>query len=159
MAGLVPWTGGYMPSPFPVPNPIVPAPSPPPSLRDWWRELREETTPQTTRVQSAVVGLRHNGESAMMGAILALIDTELGGLDLGGRIPLDWAGAVLFYALSVRDAGAPEGLSSDFRALGQSCTTVAMYRMVHKWREGQKVIPQNRSSKDPILTAGKTVSF
>jgi len=130
-----------------------------PTLRDWWRELQETSSPKTTKVESAVVGLRHNGESAAMGAILAFIDTDLGGLDLGGRVPLDWVGAALFYVLSIRDTGKEEGIASDFRAMGQSCTTVAMYRMVQKWRAGQKAIPQNKTSKDPVLAAGKSVGF
>jgi len=130
-----------------------------PSLRDWWRELQESNSPKTTRVESAVMGLRHNGESAAMGAILAFIDTDLGGLDLGGRVPLDWVGAALFYALSVRDGGKEDGIASDFRAMGQSCTTIAMYRMVQKWRCAQKAIPRNKASKDPVLAAGKTAAF
>jgi hypothetical protein len=153
MTGIVPWVGGYTPA-F-TPNPTS---TPQPSLRDWWREIQEAgNSKPNSAVTSAVVGLRHNGESAAMGAILALIDTELGGLDLGGRIPLDWLGAALFYVLSIRDTGKEEGISSDFRAMGQSCTTVAMYRMVQRWRIGQKAIPQNNKTKDPVLAAGKTV--
>jgi hypothetical protein len=158
MSGIVPWAGGGAFAPSFVSS-VPTAPTPQPSLREWWRQLQQEIAPQSTRVQSAVMGLRHNGESAAMAAILALIDTELGGLDLGGRIPLDWVGAAIFYALSVQDAGNTEGLASDFRALGQSCTTVAMYRMVHRWRESRKAIPQNRLSGDPVLAAGKSVSF
>jgi hypothetical protein len=157
MSGIVPWTGsgGYLPV-FTPNAPTTPAPQSQPSLRDWWRELQESSPPKTTRVESAVMGLRHNGESAAMGAILAFIDTDLGGLDLGGRVPLDWVGAALFYALSVRDTGKEEGIASDFRAMGQSCTTIAMFRMIQKWRAGQKAIPRNKTSKDPVLAAGKT---
>lgn len=153
MSGLVPWAGGgaYLPSLVST----VPATPVQPSLREWWKELQKEVTPQESRMQSAVVGIRHNGESAAMGAILAFIDTDLGGLDLGGRIPLDWVGAALFYALSIRDTG----IASDFRALGQSCTTVAMFRMVQRWRAGQKAIPRNKTSKDPVLAAGKNAGF
>ncbi len=158
MSGIVPWVSGgaYAPS-F---TSTVPAPSAPqPTLRDWWKEMKESKIPQTTKVESAVMGLRHNGESAAIGAILAFIDTDLGGLDLGGRIPLDWAGAALFYILSIRDTGNEDGIASDFRAMGQSCTTVAMYRMIQRWRSGQQTIPRNKSSKDPVLTAGKNVGF
>ena len=157
MSGLVPWVGGgtYVPSFASTPV----APQSQPTLRDWWKELQDSNSPKTTRVESAVVGLRHNGESAAMGAILAFIDTDLGGLDLAGRIPLDWVGAALFYALSIRDTGREDGIASDFRALGQSCTTVAMYRMVQRWRAGQKAIPRNKTSKDPVLAAGKTLGF
>lgn len=154
----MPWVGGgtYLPS-F-VSN-SAPVQSTQPTLRDWWKELQESNTPKTTKVESAVIGLRHNGESAAVGALLAFIDTDLGGLDLGGKVPLDWLAAALFYVLSIRDTGKEEGIASDFRAIGQSCTTIATYRMVQKWRAGQKVIPQNNSSKDPILNAGKSAGF
>jgi hypothetical protein len=155
MSGLVPWAGGgaYLPSPV---STVSVTPVPQSGLREWWKELQKEVTPQESRMQSAVVGIRHNGESAAMGAVLAFIDTDLGGLDLGGRIPLDWVGAALFYALSIRDTGKEDGISSDFRALGQSCTTVAMFRMVQRWRAGQKAIPRNKiTPKDPVLAAGK----
>ncbi len=155
MSGIVPWVGA---GPFTSSlAPSVPTTSQQPSLRDWWRELQEPVAPKTTKVESAVMGLRHNGESAAMGAILAFIDTDLGGLDLGGRVPLDWLGAALFYVLSLRDTG--EGIATDFRAMGQSCTTVAMYRMVQRWRSAQKTIPRNNAQKDPVLAAGKTAAF
>lgn len=160
MGGIVPWMGGgtYVPS---FPSSAIPQQQTPPqsSLREWWRELNAtKAAPEPpSRVQSAVMGLRHNGESAAVGALLAFVDTDLGGLDFAGRIPLDWAASVLLYALSVRDAGDPEGLSTDFRAMGQACTSVATYRMIHKWREGQKAIPRNPPA-DAILKAGK-VSF
>lgn len=153
----MPWTGGIYASPFPPSVPV--STEKPSSLREWWRELQQSDHPKTTKVESAVMGLRHNGESAAMGAILAFVDTDLGGLDLGGRVPLDWVGAALFYLLSIRDTGKEEGIASDFRAMSQSCTTVAMFRMVQRWRSGRTVIPQNKTSKDPILAAGKTVSF
>lgn len=140
----------------------APSPTAPDSLRSWWRELKgAEPSEKDNAIQSAVVGLRHNAESAALGALLAFIDTDLGGLDLAGRVPLDWAGAALFYALSINDAGKADSLSSDFRAMGQSCTTVAMYRMVHKWRESSKGIPRNvlDTTGDPVLAAGKNVAF
>lgn len=165
MSGIVPWGQGqgvYSQSPYaitraPELGPTVPVPAN--SLRSWFRELRGEVPPEPpTHVQSAVVGLRQNAEGAAIGALLALIDTDLGGLDLGGRIPLDWAGAALFYALSIQDTGRQDSLSFDYRAMGQSCTTVAMYRMVHKWREAKKGIPRNTAqlTGDPILAAGKS---
>jgi hypothetical protein len=133
----------------------LPAPA---SLRDWWREFQGITPPVNSPVQSAVVGLRHNAEAGAVGALLALIDTDLGGLDLGGRVPLDWVGAALFYILSLQGADKPDSLSSDYRAMGQSCTTVAMYRMVHRWRELKKGIPRNipQLFGDPVIAAGKT---
>ncbi len=133
---------------------IIPAPT---SLRDWWRELQGVTPPVNSPVQSAVMGIRHNAEAGAIGALLALIDTDLGGLDLGGRIPIDWVGAALFYVLSLQGTDRPDSLSSDYRAMGQSCTAVAMYRMTHHWRDGKKDIPQNipQLTGDPITEAGK----
>ena len=141
--------------------PSLPEKAAEPSLKEWWLALKGEDKAESraTPMQSATVGLRANAEGALMGALLAFVDTDLGGLDFGGRIPLDWVGAAVFYALSIRDAGHPEGLSSDYRALGQSCTTVATYRMVHKWREATKAIPQNPIAGDPVLVAGKSSAF
>jgi len=132
----------------------LPAPA---SLRDWWQQLQGVIPPTNSPVQSAVMGLRHNAEAGAIGALLALIDTDLGGLDLGGRIPVDWVGAVLFYILSLQGADRPDSLSSDYRAMGQSCTAVAMYRMTHHWREAKKSIPRNipQLTGDPITEAGK----
>jgi len=89
-----------------------------------------------------VTGLRQNAEGAAVAALLAFIDTDLGGLDLAGRIPLDWVAALGLYALSIRDAKKPDGFAIDLRAMGQSATAVATYRMVHKWREGAKALKQ-----------------
>ena len=168
MSGLVPWARGRsvyaQPSPSmltpyrPEPAPLAPT-VPSNSLRDWWRELRGELAQEAPGpMESAVIGLRQNAEGAAIGALLALIDTDLGGLDLGGRIPLDWAGAALFYALSINDSNKPDSLSLDYRAMGQSCTTVAMFRMVHKWRDAKKGIPRNnlQLTGDPVLAAGKS---
>jgi hypothetical protein len=165
MTGIVPWGyrgyNGLAPyrheANLSLPTePSLPAKE---SFRDWWKELRGSVQPPPpTHIESAIVGLRHNGESAAIAALLALIDTELGGLDLGGRIPLDWVGAAAFYAMSIQTAGKPDGLASDYRAMGQSCTSVAMYRMIHRWRESKKDIPQNtpQLSGDPVLVAAKS---
>lgn len=166
MSGLVPWARGHLVyAPVPQVTTLarqdgnLPAPpTAPPSLRDWWRELRGEVPAEAPGpVQSAVIGLRQNAEGAAIGALLAFIDTDLGGLDLGGRIPLDWAGAAFFYALSIQGAGKPDSLSADYRAMSQSCTSVAMYRTVHDWREAKKGIPRNmpQLTGDPVLAAGK----
>jgi hypothetical protein len=122
--------------------------------------MQPAATEQAGPVQSAVVGLRQNAESAAIGALLAFIDTDLGGLDLGGRIPLDWAGAALFYILSIQGTGNPDSLSSDYRAMGQSCTSVAMFRTVQKWRESKKGIPQNtpKLTGDPVLSANSRLN-
>ena len=165
MSGLVPWAKREVsyPSPFASLVPYrqddnVPTTVPPPSLRDWWKEMREQSIEPASPVRSAVVGLRQNAEGAAIGALLAFIDSDLGGLDLGGRIPIDWVGAALFYALSIQGSNKQDSLSMDYRAMGQSCTSIAMYRMVHKWREAKKVIPQNTAqlTGDPVILAGKS---
>ena len=173
MSGLVPWTHREnAPSvslvPYQQPSTIASnypsgysSASPPTSLREWWRELHGQVAVEPpSPVQSAVIGLRQNAEGAAIGALLAFIDTDLGGLDLGGRVPLDWAGAALFYILSIQGSGKPDSLALDYRAMGQSCSSIAMYRTVHKWRESKKGIPQNtqnisRLTGDPILKAAK----
>lgn len=166
MSGIAPWLhgqSGYTQypnvalAPYQSNSNLPTAPTAPGSLRDWWRELRGEVRPELPGpVQSAVVGLRQNAESAAIGALLAIIDSDLGGLDLGGRIPLDWAGAAVFYALSIQGSDKPDSLSSDYRAMGQACTSVAMYRTVHNWRESKKGIPRNipQVTGDPVLAAG-----
>lgn len=168
MSGLVPWARGnvFAQSPSmltlykqPEPAPPVPTASPG-SLRDWWREMQQGMAQDNSGLaESAVLGLRQNAEGGIIGALLALIDTDLGGLDLGGRVPLDWVGAAFFYAMSINSSRNPNGLSLDYRAMGQSCTTIAMYRMVHRWRDAKKGIPRNNPqlSGDPVLAAGKSV--
>lgn len=171
MTGIVPWGRGstvYNTQypyttlvPYRTPESNLSTPTTTESLKDWWRELRavnNSPVEPPSQIQSAVVGIRQNAESAAIGALLAIIDTELGGLDLGGRIPLDWAGAAVLYALSIQSADKPNSLSQDYRAMGQSCTTIATYRMVHRWRESKKGIPQNspQLSGDPILLAAKS---
>lgn len=171
MSGLAPWLhgqNGYIQYPnvalaqYQPSSNLSTAPTAPGSLRDWWRELRGEApVVPPGPVQSAVVGLRQNAESAAIGALLAIIDTDLGGLDLGGRIPIDWAGAAVFYALSIQGSEKPDSLSLDYRAMGQACTSVAMYRTVHNWRESRKGIPRNipQVNGDPVLAAGKKATF
>jgi hypothetical protein len=162
MSGLVPWARGQQSLqqsiPYAQPGALVPV-SPPSGILDWWRAMKavEEVKPPSA-VESAVVGLRYNAESAAIGALAALIDTDLGGLDLMGRIPLDWAGAAFFYALSVHNSSKPNSLAPDYQAMSQSCTTIAMYRTIHRWRENKKSIPQNTPSMtgDPVLKASKS---
>jgi hypothetical protein len=138
-------------------NPQLEAPN---SFKDLWKKLNESQIAPTP-VQNAVVGLRHNAESGIVGALLALIDTDLGGLDLGGKVPIDLLGAAVFYVLSVQDSENPNGLSSDYRAVSQSCSTVAAFRAVHRWREASKGIPQNtpQLSGDPVIAAARTSTF
>jgi len=117
----------------------------PSSIGDWYGKLQETIRPVREQqaaghFDSAVTGMRQNAEGAAMAALLAFIDTDMGGLDFGGRIPLDWLAAIACYLLSIRDAGKPDGYASDLRALGQSATAVATYRTVHRWREARKAV-------------------
>lgn len=162
MSGLVPWARGQQPVQSLVPyqqGPSMPVTVASPSFLEWWRQLRDETTPQVASpVESAIVALRQNGEGAAIGALLALIDTDFGGLDFAGKVPLDWLGAAVFNAMSISAGSNPNGIALDYRAMGQSCTTIAMYRTVHRWRESKKAIPRNmpQTSGDPVLAAGKS---
>lgn len=161
MTGLVPWAHGRAPvntSLVPYQQaPAMPVAVAPPSFLDWWKQLRDDSTPKVASpVESAIVALRQNGEGAAIGALLALIDTDFGGLDFAGKLPLDWLGAAVFNIMSVSAGSNPNGIALDYRAMGQSCTTIAAYRSVHKWRESKKGIPRNMPSMsgDPVLAAG-----
>jgi len=154
LSGLIPYVA---PSPTPEAPPApAPTPAPPPrpgSIGQWYAELQAQTQEPPKRASgfdSAISGLRQNAEGAAMAALLAFIDTDLGGLDLGGRLPLDWVAAVGLYALSIRDAHKPDGFALDLRALGQSATSIATYRMVHKWRTAQKALRAPAVSQKPM---------
>lgn len=124
---------------------------------DFYRKIKEPEV--VTPVQSAVTGLRHNGEGAIVGGLLGLVHGEFGTLDIRGKYPVDGIAALLLYALSIRDSGKPDGLASDFRALSQSCTTTLFYRKAREWRERAKasgkgdVVPSRSTSVDPIIAA------
>jgi len=143
---------------------MVPALPPKPSVWDVYRQLREPE-PQHTPMQSAVTGLRHNAEGGVVGGILGLIHGEFGSLDIQGKYPVDGIAALVLYALSVRDAGKPEGFASDLRAMSQSCTTTLLYRKAREWRENAKKprTEQTQSSapafRDPIVEAGRAVGL
>lgn len=124
---------------------------------DFYRKFKEPEP--SSPVQSAVTGLRHNGEGAIVGALLGLAHGEFGSLDIRGKYPVDGIAALLLYALSVRDSGKPDGLAADFRALSQSCTTTLLYRKTREWRERAKTsgkgetVPSRSTSVDPIIEA------
>jgi hypothetical protein len=147
---IIPWN---IPTSYNYPVYRPPEPEKKSSLWDWYRSLQEPE--QSSPLESAVTGLRHNAEGAGVGAILGFIDAEFG-LDIQGKYPIDGALAFLLYLWSIRDSGKPGGFASDLRALSQSCSTVFTYRKTKDWREGQKVkvIPRN---SDPILAAGETI--
>lgn len=141
---------------------VVPAK---PSVWQAYRELIAPTQPaqSESRMQSAMTGLRHNAEGAAIGALLGFIEAKLGSLDLGGKYPVDGIAAFLLYALSIRDAGSPNGLSSDIRAVSQSLTTVAFYRKVKEAASAPKPdvkdnMPGHKTTakgKDSIVEAAK----
>ena len=66
MSGLVPWAKREVsyPSPFASLVPYrqddnVPTTVPPPSLRDWWKEMREQSIEPASPVRSAVAHYWH----------------------------------------------------------------------------------------------------
>lgn len=144
-------------------GPMIPWNNPKPvGMWDWYRSLNLQNDPASTPMASAVTGLRHNAEGAIVGALLAFVDTDLGGLDLGGKYPLDWISAAAFYGMSIRDSGRADGLASDYRAISQSCTTVAAFRTMHRWREARKGLPEGATEKesgDPIAAAAKRMGL
>lgn len=165
-SGMIPYGGANTTPEFYRAHvaPLVHAPPPQaPSLWDVYRKLKEPEV--STPTQVAVKGLRHSGESAIVGALLGFAHGEFGTLDLQGKYPIDGIAAVLLYAMSVRDAGKPESLSSDFAAASQACTTTLLYRKTREWREKSKnetaasrnepPIAARSSSPDPIAEAGR----
>lgn len=123
--------------------------SPPPQQRpSVWETYRGAIVPYTQPVsplQSLTTGLRHNGEGAAIGALLGAANRYFGTLDIAGKYPADGILALLFLALSVNESGKPNGFSSDFLALSQSCTTILSYRKFNgdKDDKGDKAIPGN----------------
>src|SRR4029077_937336 len=83
-----------------------------------------------TPLESAVTGIRHNGEGMAIAALLALYQRHVGSLDFRGKYPIDGILGAALLALSVKESGRPNGFASDLRALSQSCTSVLMYRKI-----------------------------
>lgn len=128
-----------------------------------WDSYRAALMPvpdqQITPMQSAVTGLRHNGEGMLLAAALGLAHKHFGTLDFRGKYPVDGILAALLFALSIKEAGRPDGFSSDLRALSQSASNVMAYRKMvgePKAPEPSKEasIPRNTDS-DPILEAAR----
>lgn len=121
--------------------------------------------PPATPVRSAMTGLRANAEGGAIGALLALVDTDFGGLDFQGRYPIDGIAAVVLYALSIRDADKPDGLAVDFRNASAACTTVALYRNVKAWRENAKAAKASPTAvhgarnEDPLIAAARAAGI
>lgn len=116
-------------------------------------------------MQSAVAGLRHSGEGAAMAALLALAYKHFGTLDVAGKYPADAIVAALLFALSIKNAGEPDGYAGDLRALSQSCSDVFVFRKLaglESKKPEPAQLPSAASSsalKDPILEAGRKAGF
>ncbi len=137
--------------------PIAVAPKPP-SIWEQYRAVLAPPSEQTGAMHSAVVGMRHNLESAALGALLGAIYDKFKTLDVKG-VPLDGLAAAAFYALSIREAGKPDGFASDLRAMSQSCTSVLFFRKTANW-VGQPANDEVKSmsghtSSDPLIAAAK----
>lgn len=137
----------------------------PSTVYDWYTQIRslEHRAPETP-VQSAVTGLRHNGEAGVVGALLGFISGEFGGLDIKGKYPADGIAALACYLASIKNAGQPDGFANDLRAIGQSCTSVYAFRTTEKWRRASKQsagLPPPATHervagpRDPILDAAR----
>jgi hypothetical protein len=156
----------------PVSQPLTSYPVSRPAGTSVWQTYREliapSPTPVQTPMQSAVTGLRHNAEGAVVGAVLGYLEGKLGTLDIGGKYPVDGIAAFLLYLLSIRDAGKPDGFASDVRAVSQSLTTIAFYRKVKEAASPSTVedkdnMPRHKgpvsTSKDPILAAAEKLGL
>lgn len=138
----------------------------PPSLWDGYRQMLAPAPEPTSHVQSAVTGLRHNLEAAAVAGLLGVIHGKFG-LDIKGKYPVDGILAAFFYMLSVKEAGKPDGYSSDLRAISQSLTSVAVFRKTSDWAKpavtttGETVKTDsmsghtNNSAEDPLVAAAK----
>lgn len=161
MFGIVPY--GQSAGPIVQHQPSQAIEQKPPTLWQWYQQLKTTDT-QAGPLESAVTGLRLNAESAAISALLGFIEGQFGSLDIG-RYPADAIAAALLYALSVYESGKPNGYSADLRALGQSCTSVYLYRTTKRWREAAKANSSagdmniHNSKKTPqvdrILEAGR----
>lgn len=159
----------YAPNPYAI-QPA--APVKPPSV---WETYRQVLAPQqqTTQVQSAVTGIRHNLEAAAIASLLGLIHGRLGTLDIKGRYPVDGIAALAFYLLSVKEAGRPDGFASDFAAMSQSCTSVALFRKTDAWSRPKDagatagdaktvdaaVMSGHNPKADPLVEAARKLGF
>lgn len=125
-------------------------------LLQFYRQLVAPPT-APTKLQSAVVGIRHNAEGALVGAALGFAEQEFGGLDYKDKYPVDAITAVLLYLFSVREGGATDGFAADLAAMSQSCTTVYAFRKTQAWRRSLKdgSAEKPTSSTDPLIQAAR----
>lgn len=131
-----------------------------PSIWEQYRSLLAPPVESVGGLHSAVVGLRHNLESAALGALLGAIYGKFGTLDVKG-VPVDGIAAAAFYALSIREAGKPDGFASDLRAMSQSCMSVLAFRKTANWvgqsdNEDANLLSSGMSGhKDPLIAAAQ----
>lgn len=142
------------------------APVPVPRAPTVWETYRSMLQPSApaTPLESAVTGLRHCGEGAAIAALLAFAHRHFGTLDVRGKYPVDGIAAALLFALSIREAGKPEGYAGDLRALSQSCSSVWVFRKLSGPSEPAKTpasTPQTGfgADSDPILQAARRAGF
>lgn len=135
-------------------------------LWDWYQSIKAPVVQNApTPVQSAVNGIRHYAEGAGVALLLALVESDLGGLDIKDKYPADGIGAAIMFAMSIKDSGSPDGISNDFRAIGQSCSDVFFYRKMLEWRAKSKTkevsttLSQFSGEGDQIVACAKAMGF
>lgn len=133
-----------------------PAPPKAGGLLQFYRQLTAQPE-APTKLQSAVVGIRHNAEGGLVGAVLGFAQEEFGGLDYKDKYPVDAIAAALLYLFSVREGGATDGFASDLAAMSQSCTTVYAFRKTVAWRRSLKEGTSEKTtpSTDPLIQAAR----
>jgi hypothetical protein len=153
---MTPYVAAMQRSGLAYPSPAYAPPPPPPSVWQTYRQVLAANQEQNTPLQSAVAGVRHNLESALVGALLGAIHGKLGTLDIAGKYPADGIAALVLYVLSVREAGKPDGFAADLRTMSQSCTSVAFFRKTDAWVK-KPAATDNVSSKksNSILEMGR----
>ena len=137
-----------------------------PSIWQTYRDLLKPPEPQHSPFQATIAGVRHSAEGAFTGALLGFLEAEFGTLDIKGKYPADAIAAAILLLFSIKDAGDPNVLSSDMRAISKSCSTVASYRMMKTWREKSKTSKSEVSMSghsdgytDPVVQAAQKLGF
>lgn len=157
-SAIAPYARAFSQSGLAYPTSYAPAP-PKPSVWEAYRSVLAPAQP-TSALESAVVGVRHSLESAAIGLLLGYIHGKTGTLDIAGRYPVDGIAAVVLLGLSMREAGKPNGYSSDLRAMSQSCTSIAFFRKTSAWaaKSNAELTPSSVMSghnPDPLMAAAK----
>ena len=135
-----------------------------PSVWEAYRQAILPTGPEpVSHVQSAVAGLRGNLEAAALSALLGVIYGKFGTLDVAGKYPIDGILAAVLYALSVKEAGKPDGFAQDLRNLSQTCTAVACFRKTAEFAKSPNIevsgessnMSGHKSGEDPLVAAAR----